>query len=101
MANITRAVCLGGDVVSEHDCINWSQSGTATVDIRVHGMVLLIDMHNMDTRMLSPMNIYNTDHLEDGQVLPYDNIKFKGKELRHAVKINEKWRELQFTGGYW
>lgn len=101
MASITRVVCLGGDTVSEHDVINWKQTGFATVDVRPHNMVLLISVNDADLKVLSPLNLFPGDELVSGQMLPYDGIMFRDGPTRHAVKINDKWRELEFTGGYW
>ena len=68
--------------------------GTATVDIRYHGTVLLIDMEFMDTRSISPSNI--TDCTENGEIFDYASYQESMEIWRHLIYINNNWRLLEF-----
>lgn len=93
----TKVVCLADDPITEVDVMHFEEKGTATVDIRYHAIVLLIDMDDMDTRTLCPLNLYPTDELANDDRLPYDcYMDHNTEKWHHVVKINDKWRTLEF-----
>ena len=70
------------------------QIGTATVDIRYHGLVLLIDMEFMDTRTISPNNI--TRYVNNGEIFEYACKQVSDEDWDHFIFIENKWLLLTF-----